>query len=135
MGQILPDLLYTREHEWVRKLDSGNVRIGITDFAQKALGDIVFLELPVIGQELRAEESMGSAESVKSVSDVFSPVNGKVTAVNHQVEQHPGLMNSDPYGEGWIVELDVEEGALSGLLTPEQYRVYTSEEADGVQEP
>jgi glycine cleavage system H protein len=131
MGQIHPHLLYTREHEWVQRLPNGNVRIGITDFAQKALGDIVFLELPQIGQELRAEDSMGSAESVKSVSDVYAPVNGKVTAVNPLAEQQPGLMNSDPYGAGWIVELEVEEGALSGLLTPEQYRTYTSEDADG----
>lgn len=131
MGTILPHLMYTREHEWVQRLPSGQVRIGITDFAQKALGDIVFLELPEVGRVLRAEDSMGSAESVKSVSDVYAPVNGRVTAVNPKVEQQPGLLNTDPYGEGWIAELEVEEGALEGLLTAEEYRSYTSEETEG----
>lgn len=129
MGQVRPNLLYTKEHEWVQILAEGRVRVGITDFAQHALGDIVFLELPEIGRELRVEDSMGSAESVKSVSDVYAPVNGKVVAVNAAVEEQPGLLNTDPYGEGWIVELEVEEGALASLLTPEQYHVYTSEEA------
>lgn len=131
MDRELPQRFYTREHEWVQVLPSGRVRVGITDFAQRALGDIVFLELPAVGQELRAEDSMGSAESVKSVSDVYAPVNGTVTAVNPQVEEKPGLLNSDPYGEGWIVELEPAEGALDGLLTPEEYRAYTSEETEG----
>lgn len=130
MGKVQPGLLYTREHEWVRILESGRVRVGMTDFAQKALGDIVFLELPEVGKELRAEDSMGSAESVKSVSDVYAPVNGLVTAVNKRVEETPGLLNTDPYGEGWIVELEPAEGALSGLLTPEEYLAYTSEDGE-----
>lgn len=131
MGQILSELLYTREHEWVKLLPDGRVRVGITDFAQKALGDIVFLELPAVGQELRAEDSMGSAESVKSVSDVYAPVNGKVTAVNTLVEATPSLLNTDPYGDGWIVELEPAQDALAGLLSPEEYRAYTAEEPGG----
>ncbi|WP_438444238.1 glycine cleavage system protein GcvH [Gorillibacterium sp. sgz5001074] len=130
MDQIRSDRWYTREHEWVQMMPSGRVRVGITDFAQQALGDIVFLELPGIGQELRAEDSMGSAESVKSVSDVYAPVNGIVTAVNPKVEETPSLLNTDPYGEGWIVELEPADGALDGLLTEAEYRAYTSEEAE-----
>lgn len=129
MSKVLSDLLYTKEHEWVLKLDGNKVRIGITDFAQSALGDIVFIELPEIGTEVSANDSMGSVESVKSVSDIYAPVAGTVSAVNGALEDAPEQINADPYGEGWIAEFELS-GELSpeGLLTPEEYDEYTKEE-------
>ncbi len=102
------DLSYTPEHEWIQVVDSGGdavLRVGITDFAQESLGDIVFVTLPAIGTELTAGQSLGEVESTKSVSDVYAPVAGKVTARNDQLDSSPELINADPLGAGWMVEL------------------------------
>ena len=127
MSDIPPDLHYTTEHEWVRRSGNDTARIGITDFAQSALGDVVFVQLPDVGSELTAGESFGEVESTKSVSDLYAPVSGKVSAVNGDLEASPELVNSDPYGAGWLVDVQVSdagqlESAISGLLDAEAYR-------------
>ncbi|MGI6558923.1 MAG: glycine cleavage system protein GcvH [Limnochordia bacterium] len=116
------ELKYTEEHEWVRV--EGNVaRVGITDFAQKELGDVVFVELPGVGDSIKAAESLGVVESVKAVSDIYSPVSGQIVKVNEKLEDSPELINQDPYGEGWIAEIEVEDPKeLEGLLTAEEYQ-------------
>ncbi|WP_445160335.1 glycine cleavage system protein GcvH [Mycobacterium sp. Dal123C01] len=127
MSDIPPDLHYTAEHEWVRRSGDDTVRIGITDFAQSALGDVVFVQLPDEGAELTAGEAFGEVESTKSVSDLYAPVSGKVTAVNGDLEGSPQLVNSDPYGAGWLLDIQVSDGselesAISALLDAEAYR-------------
>ncbi|AGZ48914.1 glycine cleavage system protein GcvH [Mycobacterium kansasii] len=127
MSDIPPDLHYTAEHEWVRRTADDTVRVGITDFAQSALGDVVFVQLPAVGDEVTAGESFGEVESTKSVSDLYAPVSGKVAAVNSDLEGTPQLVNSDPYGDGWLLDLQVEssaaaEAALAALLDAEAYR-------------
>ena len=120
------DLLYSEEHEWVRHDGKGNVHIGITDYAQDALGDIVFVELPAVGAQLISDETFGEVESTKSVSDIFSPVSGIVTQVNEALEDTPEVINQDPYGEGWICLVQIEdETQLSSLLSPEAYAQLT----------
>ena len=116
------NLQYTAEHEWVRVTD-GTARLGITAYAQEALGDIVFVTLPAVGTELEAGQSLGEVESTKSVSDVYAPFAGTVTATNDALDGNPELVNSDPFGEGWMVELRPSEGALeaAALLTPDAY--------------
>jgi glycine cleavage system H protein len=117
------DLKYTAEHEWVRGGDGGTVRVGITDYAQEALGDIVYVSLPAVGTDVSPGEALGEVESTKSVSDVFAPVAGTVSARNEALESQPELLNSDPYGEGWIVEIDVSDpGELDTLLDAAGYR-------------
>ncbi len=118
------DLKYTAEHEWVRAAADGAVlRVGITDFAQDALGDIVFVTLPEVGAAVEADQPCGELESTKSVSDVFAPVSGEVTAVNSALDANPELVNSDPYGEGWMFEVRAADpGALDGLLDAAGYR-------------
>ncbi|MBA2941912.1 glycine cleavage system protein GcvH [Paenibacillus sp. CGMCC 1.16610] len=129
MSNVQANLLYTKEHEWVEKLSDTVVRVGITDFAQDQLGDIVFVELPKAGASITANESIGSVESVKTVSDIFSPVSGKVTAVNSSLEGSPELVNSAPFGEGWMVEVEVSGAdALEGLLTADEYASYIGNE-------
>lgn len=129
MSNVQANLLYTKEHEWVEKLSDTVVRVGITDFAQDQLGDIVFVELPKVGTSITANESIGSVESVKTVSDIFSPVSGKVTNVNGSLEGSPELVNSAPFGEGWMVEVEVSGAdALEGLLTSDEYAAYTGNE-------
>ncbi|SEN94018.1 glycine cleavage system protein GcvH [Paenibacillus sp. OV219] len=123
MSLVKPGLGYTEEHEWA-EAGSGAVKIGITDFAQNLLGDIVFVELPRIGQEVDAGQSMGNIESVKTVSELYSPVTGKVTKINEALLVAPELVNSDPYGEGWIVEVEVNGDAtdfVNRLLSADQY--------------
>jgi glycine cleavage system H protein len=105
------DVLYTAEHEWVRDVDTDTVRIGITDFAQDSLGDIVYVQLPAVGDEVTGGTPMGELESTKSVSDLFAPLSGTVTACNDALESAPELCNADPYGDGWIVELRVSDPA------------------------
>ena len=127
MSEIPPDLHYTAEHEWVRRTGDDTVRIGITDFAQSALGDVVFVQLPEAGTEVTAGESFGEVESTKSVSDLYAPISGKVSAVNGDLETSPQLANSDPYGAGWLVDVQVSdvaglESAISTLLDAEAYR-------------
>ncbi len=127
MSDIPPDLRYTAEHEWVRRSGDDTVRVGITDFAQSALGDVVFVQLPDVGTELTAGESFGEVESTKSVSDLYAPVSGKVSAVNADLDGSPQLVNSDPYGDGWLLDVQVSEvgdldSAISSLLDAEAYR-------------
>ncbi|WNR43684.1 glycine cleavage system protein GcvH [Paenibacillus roseipurpureus] len=125
MSNVQANLLYTKEHEWVEKLSDTVVRIGITDFAQDQLGDIVFVELPKVGAAVTANESIGSVESVKTVSDIFCPVSGKVTAVNDTLEGSPELVNNASYTEGWMVEVEISGAdALEGLLTAAEYGAY-----------
>ncbi len=119
------DLLYTAEHEWVRVPDQAgsSVRVGITDFAQDALGDIVYVSLPEVGAELEGGTTVGELESTKSVSDLYAPVSGTVTAVNEALEGTPELVNSDPYGEGWLFELAPSDAsAVEGLLDAAAYQ-------------
>ena len=127
MSDIPADLYYTAEHEWVRRTGDDSVRVGITDFAQSALGDVVFVQLPDVGSKLTAGESFGEVESTKSVSDLFAPVSGIVLAVNSDLEGSPQLVNSDPYEAGWLLDVQVSdagelESAISTLLDPEAYR-------------
>ncbi|NLN17092.1 MAG: glycine cleavage system protein GcvH [Firmicutes bacterium] len=116
------ELKYTEEHEWVRV--EGNIaRVGITDFAQKELGDVVFVELPAVGDSIKATDSLGVVESVKAVSDIYSPISGQIVKVNEKLEDSPELINQDPYGEGWIAEIEVEDPKeLEGLLSADGYR-------------
>ncbi|MDZ7578713.1 MAG: glycine cleavage system protein GcvH [Candidatus Nanopelagicales bacterium] len=120
------DLLYTPDHEWVRiNPDSKTVTVGITDFAQESLGDIVFISLPDVGQALEPGKSCGEVESTKSVSEVFSPIEGVVTERNDQLEDKPELVNSDPYGSGWLLVAELTTPA-TGLLQPGEYEALTS---------
>ncbi|TCO51612.1 glycine cleavage system H protein [Kribbella antiqua] len=117
------DLKYTAEHEWVKADGEGPVRVGITDFAQDALGDIVYVQLPDVGSTVRAGDACGELESTKSVSDLFAPVNGTVTAVNEALADQPDLVNSDPYGEGWLLDIDVEDAdEVNALMDAETYQ-------------
>ena len=127
MSDIPSDLHYTAEHEWVRRSGEDTARTGITDFAQSALGDVVFVQLPDVGTELTAGESFGEVESTKSVSDLYAPVSGKVSAVNSDLDGSPQLVNSDPYGAGWLLDVQVSdaaglETAIATLLDAEAYR-------------
>ena len=120
--EIPNDLLYTIEHEWVR-LKNNRATVGITDFAQGQLGDVVFVELPVEGTELAKESTFGVVESVKTVSDIYAPVTGKVVAVNKNLESQPELVNSDPYGQGWMIEIEFSNSSPEqSLLSADQYR-------------
>ena len=122
------DLKYTAQHEWVRAADGHSVRIGITDYAQGALGDIVYVSLPSVGTAVTAGQPLGEVESTKSVSDVFAPVGGTVLTRNDALESQPELLNSDPYGEGWIVEIEVADlGVVNSLLDADAYRQLVEE--------
>lgn len=122
------DLRYSKEHEWV-KADGGKAVIGITDFAQSELGDIVYVELPEVGAEIKSGEPFGSVESVKTVSELYAPVNGKVIAVNGELEESPEEVNDDPYGEGWMIEVElVDESEVDHLLSAEQYEEVIEED-------
>jgi glycine cleavage system H protein len=119
--EIPDDRKYQESHEWVRQAD-GTAKIGITDFAQDELGDIVFVELPAVGDDVSKDAEFGVVESIKAVSDLYAPVSGTVTAVNEQVFDAPELVNDDPYGDGWMLELELaDESELDSLLTPEAY--------------
>ena len=126
MSDIPADLRYTAEHEWVRRTDSGTVRVGITDFAQSSLGDVVYVQLPDVGATLSAGDAFGEVESTKSVSDLYAPVSGTVMAVNGDLAGNPQLVNSDPYGEGWLLELhadgDTLEQGITALRDADAYR-------------
>ena len=120
--KIPNDLYYTIEHEWIR-LKNNRATIGITDFAQGQLGDVVFVELPAEGTELTKENTFGVVESVKTVSDIYVPMTGKVVAVNKDLESQPELVNSDPYGQGWMIEIELSNSSPEqGLLSADQYR-------------
>lgn len=117
------DLKYTTDHEWVRALGSGVVRAGITDYAQDALGDIVYVSLPEVDAQVEESQACGEVESTKSVSDIFAPLAGRVTARNEALDSQPDLVNSDPYGEGWMVEIEVSDpSTLDGLLDAATYQ-------------
>ena len=118
------DLKYTAEHEWVRSPgDDGTVRVGITHYAQDALGDIVYVQLPEVGEELEAGSAIGELESTKSVSDLYAPVSGSVVGRNETLDQTPELVNSDPYGEGWLLEIRPSDpAAVDALLSADDYR-------------
>jgi len=119
-------LRYTAEHEWVR-VDGDTVRVGITSFAQEALGDVVYVSLPTVGDAVVAGDTCGEVESTKSVSDLYAPVSGEVAAVNGALDATPELVNSDPYGEGWMYELTVSDvGALDGLMDVDAYTAQLS---------
>ena len=119
--EVPKDLLYTIEHEWLRVKGKKGV-IGITQFAQDQLGDVVFVELPQKDSEVTKESTFGVVESVKTVSDLYAPASGKVVAVNTDLETQPELVNSDPYGKGWIAEIEISDSKeIENLLTPEQY--------------
>ena len=132
MSLIPPDLRYTREHEWATPADGGKLRVGITDFAQERLGDVVYLDLPGAGSAVTAGEAMGEIESTKSVSDIFAPVSGTVAEVNAECRDNPAVVNQDPYGEGWLVVIEPAEGSGGDdLLTGEQYAALVQELQEG----
>jgi glycine cleavage system H protein len=119
---IPEDLRYSNDHEWVR-LEDGRVRIGITDYAQDALGDVVFIDLPEVGRTVEAGEAIGEVESTKSVSDIYAPVAGTIQEVNAELADSPERLNDDPYGEGWIVVVEPSDlAAVDGLLDAAGYR-------------
>lgn len=126
MSDIPADLRYTAEHEWVRKTAPDTVRVGITDFAQSSLGDVVFVQLPAVGAAVAAGEAFGEVESTKSVSDLFAPISATVVAVNTDLDGNPALVNSDPYGAGWLLELradaEILDAGLAALLDADTYR-------------
>lgn len=118
------EFLYTKDHEWIR-VDEETGSIGITDHAQKELGDIVFVELPPVGTHVAAKESFGTVESVKAVADIFSPVTGEVIGLNPKVQQRPELVNTDPHGEGWLVRIRLKDRAeTEGLMSAEEYEAF-----------
>ena len=125
VSDIPADLRYTAEHEWVRRTAEDTVRVGITDFAQSSLGDVVYVQLPDIGTEVSAGASFGEVESTKSVSDLYAPMSATVVAVNADLEGSPQLINSDPYGQGWLLELradaDTLDRGLDALLDAAAY--------------
>lgn len=130
MSEVLDNLLYSEEHEWAQQVEGRIVRVGITDHAQHLLGDIVFVEFPEVGSAISAGDSVGSIESVKTVSELYSPVSGKVTKINDGLEASPELINDKPYGEGWIFEIEVDgeyAEAVEGLLDAAGYRALVGE--------
>ena len=126
--KIPEGLYYTKEHEWVSISDE-TATVGITDYAQKALHEIVYAELPEVGEEVKKGDVLGAVESVKAVSDVYAPVSGKVIEVNEKLTESPELLNNDPYGEGWMAKLKATnlEGELKTLMSAEQYAAYLKE--------
>ncbi|OKI32499.1 glycine cleavage system protein H [Saccharothrix sp. CB00851] len=121
---VIPEeLKYTEEHEWVLRTGEDTVRVGITDYAQEQLGDVVFVQLPELGEQVAAGQTLGEVESTKSVSDIYAPLAGEVVARNDSLDQQPDLVNSDPYGEGWMVELRLEDPtAVDDLLDAAAYQ-------------
>tara|TARA_S200000501_G_C20816924_1_gene741007 strand:+ start:101 stop:484 length:384 start_codon:yes stop_codon:yes gene_type:complete len=117
------NLKYTKDHEWVLLKSDGEVLCGITDFAQKELGDIVYIDIETLGEMTEKEEVFGTVEAVKTVSDLFMPISGKVESLNEELEANPQLINQDPYEKGWIIKItDFDKSSLEELLSPEEYR-------------
>lgn len=126
---LVPDeLRYTKEHEWLRLEDGNRVRVGITHYAQHELGDVVYVDLPEPGDRVKAGDSFAVVESVKAVSDIFSPVDGRIIEVNKELENRPELINEDPYGEGWIVLIEMDDAsAIDAQLTAAEYKEHIGE--------
>jgi glycine cleavage system H protein len=122
MSELPGDLLYTNDHEWLRREDDGSVTIGITDHAATALGDLVYVELPELGQDVESGGEMAVVESVKAASDVYAPIAGSVAAVNEELADDPEKINADPYGDGWIVRLEIGGLDESELMSPDAYQ-------------
>lgn len=121
MSQTPKELKYTKEHEWIR-VEGNRAYVGITDFAQSELGDVVFVELPEAGQEVVQHSTFGTVESVKTVSDLYAPVSGKVVEINEELNDAPELVNEEPYGKGWMIVVEIKDPSeLESLLTAEQY--------------
>lgn len=117
------ELRYTEEHEWIAIKDGGLVRVGITEYAQDQLGDVVFVDLPEEGRQVSTGDTFGEVESTKSVSELFAPLEGEIVAVNHSVADSPELINSDPYGEGWLIEIKLDDPtSVDSLLEAEAYQ-------------
>lgn len=127
----IPDgLRYTKEHEWVSIDSDGIATVGITDFAQSSLGDITFVQLPEEGEQVRKDDSFGVVESVKAVSDLYSPVTGRVVEVNQPLLNAPELLNDDPFGEGWMLKIEVTDGEeADDLMSPKEYKEYTEDKS------
>lgn len=126
--EILKDLRYTKEHEWL-KVEGSKGIVGITQFAQDQLGDVVFVEVPAVGTDLEQESTFGVVESVKTVSDLFAPISGKVAAVNKDLEANPELVNQDPYGKGWMIEIEMANpGQIDDLLSADEYEAFIKEQ-------
>jgi len=126
MGELPGDLTYTKEHEWLRQEEDGSVTIGITDHAQSALGDLVYVELPEVGQDLESGGEMAVVESVKAASDVYAPLGGTITHVNEALADDPEKINADPYGDGWIVRLQ-PSGEAEETMDPNAYQAFIDE--------
>lgn len=130
MVNVPEDLHYSKDHEWVR-VDGGNAIVGITDYAQNSLGDVVYVELPKAGENFSANESFGSVESVKAVSEMFIPVSGSVVEVNEALSDEPEKVNADPYGEGWMISVRMSSpGEVDRLLTAAEYEDFTKAETE-----
>ena len=124
------DLKYSKEHEWVL-VESGVATVGITDYAQDQLGDIVFVELPAVGDKVSKEDAFGVVESVKAVSDIYAPVSGKVVEVNDDLPENPEMLNEDSYGDGWIIKIEMNDlDELLDLMTAAEYEEYVAEEKE-----
>ena len=122
MNELPGDLLYTKEHEWLRRESDGSVTVGITEHAATALGDLVYVELPEVGQDCDAGGEMAVVESVKAASDVYAPVSGSIAAVNEELADEPEKINADPYGDGWIVRMDGVDLDEDELMSPDDYQ-------------
>ena len=127
MSSVPAELKYTKEHEWIKELSATKFRIGITDYAQSALGDIVYIQLPKLGVEVSANKVCGEVESTKSVSEIYAPLSGSVVAVNESLDSAPESLNQDPYGAGWIYEVEISNAdELSSLLDSAGYQALTA---------
>lgn len=127
MSSVPAHLKYTKEHEWVEEISPGRYRVGITDYAQGALGDIVYLQMPKVGESIDAGKVCGEVESTKSVSEIYAPISGTITAVNSDLDSAPETINSEPYGKGWLLEVEASSpNQLSELLSPQAYSALTA---------
>lgn len=130
MANVPEDLHYSKDHEWVR-VEGDTAIVGITDYAQDSLGDVVYVELPKVGDQFAANESFGSVESVKAVSEVFSPVSGEISAINDSLSDEPEKVNEDPYGNGWMIRVKMSNpGEVDSLLSAAEYEDFTKGEAE-----
>ena len=130
MANVPEDLHYSKDHEWVR-VEGGEAVVGITDYAQNSLGDVVYVELPKAGDEFAANEPFGSVESVKAVSEVFTPVAGAITQINESLADEPETVNTDPYGQGWMIRVKMSHpGEVDSLLTAAEYEDFTKAETE-----